>query len=435
MPVEVIKEREKIENPLISIIVPIYNTAEYLEECLDSLVNQTLEDIEIICVDDNSDDGSSEILEEYAKKDKRITLIKNEKSFGPSICRNKALEIVTGEYITFSDSDDKIESDAYEKLYAFSKKYNQDLVVYNIIRFNDSGKKWPSILHSISMKGETFPKTNILEHKELVYDTTSPNKFIKRSFFEKYNFRYKEGRIYEDILFTMQLFCASDIIGIYPDVTYYWRVRQNKKKSLTQKVSFTKNLKDRIFITKETIKVINSSEKHKELLNAFYAKLTKIDVLQFINELDKSDEEYKSIMFNEVKPFVKTFPECVYENIDDIDKIKLDLFLNGSEENLIYFIGNERLRREEERKNKSAENKLKKDIKSKDQEISKLKENLMGLKNEHEKLKEEYDELKLNEDELILKNKNMKEEIKEIKSTKGWVKYKSKNIYERTLKK
>ena len=233
----------------------------------------------------------------------------------------------------------------------------------------------------------------------------------------------------------MQLFCASDIIGIYPDVTYYWRVRQNKKKSLTQKVSFTKNLKDRIFITKETIKVINSSEKHKELLNAFYAKLTKIDVLQFINELDKSDEEYKSIMFNEVKPFVKTFPECVYENIEDIDKIKLDLFLNGSEENLIYFIGNERLRREEERKNKSAENKLKKDIKSKDQEISKLKENLMGLKNEHEKLKEEYDELKLNEDELILKNKNMKEEIKEIKSTKGWVKYKSKNIYERTLKK
>ena len=442
MPVEDIKERDEVKNPLVSIILPIYNTAEYLEESLDALLNQSLEELEIIAINDCSNDGSKEILDEYAKKDKRITVIDNEESFGPSICRNTGLEIIHGEYFTFYDSDDTIDLDAYEKLYAFAKEYDQDFIVSNAIRFNDAGREWPSILHNISIKGETYPKTNILEHKELVYDTTSWNKFIKRSFFEKHNFRFAEGRVYQDILFSMQMFCASDCIGIYPDVTYHWRVRQNKKKSITQSVSNTKNLKDRVFITTETIKVINSSPKHKELLEPLYAKLTEIDVLQFINELDVSDDEYKDIMFNEVRPFVKTFPPCVYDNISDIDKIRLNLFLNDCDESLIFFVGNERLRKEHDRKAKSTENKLKKDIKAKKENIKKLEDDLKKAKEDYEELNEDHNKLnkeltesQLYNKELESKNDKLKEEMKTVKSTKGWIKYKSNNIYTRALKK
>ena len=105
-----------VENPLVSVIVPIYNTAEYLEECLDSLINQTLEDIEIICVEDKSSDDCLKILKEYSKKDDRIILIENDSNQGQSISRNNGLKIAKGEYVAFLDSDDWIDRNTYERL-------------------------------------------------------------------------------------------------------------------------------------------------------------------------------------------------------------------------------------------------------------------------------------------------------------------------------
>ena len=102
-----------LDNPKISIIVPVYNTANYLEECLDSLINQSLEEIEIICIDDKSEDDSPKILEKYASSDKRIKLLYNKENTGQALARNIALKSVKGEYVSFMDSDDKIDLYAY----------------------------------------------------------------------------------------------------------------------------------------------------------------------------------------------------------------------------------------------------------------------------------------------------------------------------------
>lgn len=112
----------------ISVIIPVYNVEEYLKECLDSVINQTLKEIEIICIDDCSTDSSYSILEEYAKKDSRIVLIKNKENMGVGYNRNIGIKEAKGEYIGFIDSDDYISEDYYENLYNTAKKYNSDVV-------------------------------------------------------------------------------------------------------------------------------------------------------------------------------------------------------------------------------------------------------------------------------------------------------------------
>ncbi len=115
--------------PKISIIIPVYNVEKYLSKCIDSLVAQTLNDIEIICVDDESPDNSATVIEEYAKKDSRIKLI-SQKNTGASGARNSALKIARGQYILFVDGDDWIENDACEVLYDIAVKNDTDVVMF-----------------------------------------------------------------------------------------------------------------------------------------------------------------------------------------------------------------------------------------------------------------------------------------------------------------
>lgn len=119
--------------PLISIIIPVYNVEKYLADCLDSLVNQTMSDIEIICVNDGSKDNSLAILEDYAKREKRIALL-NQPNSGVSVARNNALKQVRGEYYMFVDSDDWIDANACEVAYNCAIKENADCLMFSYVK-------------------------------------------------------------------------------------------------------------------------------------------------------------------------------------------------------------------------------------------------------------------------------------------------------------
>lgn len=118
--------------PKVSIIVPVYNVEEYIERCVNSLINQTLTDIEIILVDDSSTDSSLEICKKIALEDNRIKVI-HKANEGAGMARNSALEIATGKYIGFVDSDDYIEPDMFKSLYEIAEKYSSDLVMSGVI--------------------------------------------------------------------------------------------------------------------------------------------------------------------------------------------------------------------------------------------------------------------------------------------------------------
>ena len=120
----------------VSVIIPVYNTEKYLRKCLDSVVNQTLKDLEIICIDDGSTDSSLQILKEYARKDSRIVIIKQRNKHA-GVARNNGLKIAKGEFIHFLDSDDWLELNAYEKLYDIIKNTGADLVKFKAYSYNN----------------------------------------------------------------------------------------------------------------------------------------------------------------------------------------------------------------------------------------------------------------------------------------------------------
>ena len=123
--------------PKISIVVPIYNVEKYLRECLDSILAQTLQDIEIIAIDDGSPDQCGNIIDEYAKKDKRIIAI-HQKNSGYSISVNKGIALAKGEYIGIIESDDWIEPDMYKTLYENAKKYDTDITKGGFWKYNST---------------------------------------------------------------------------------------------------------------------------------------------------------------------------------------------------------------------------------------------------------------------------------------------------------
>lgn len=128
----------------VSVIVPVYNVEKYLRECLDSLRNQTLKELEFICINDGSTDGSLEILNEYAKADSRFIII-NQKNQGQGIARNKGLEIAQGEYIAFADPDDWLELYAFEELYRQSKLLKSEVLQFNYQEYNDYSGKFKEV--------------------------------------------------------------------------------------------------------------------------------------------------------------------------------------------------------------------------------------------------------------------------------------------------
>ena len=123
----------------VSVIIPVFNVEKFLEKCLNSVCNQTLKEIEIICINDCSSDSSLNILKNFSSKDNRIRLVNFDKNKGVAIARNTAITLATGEYIGFVDADDWIDLNFYEKLYSKAKNKDADLAIGNIHIVNEQG--------------------------------------------------------------------------------------------------------------------------------------------------------------------------------------------------------------------------------------------------------------------------------------------------------
>lgn len=203
----------------LSIIVPVYNVEKYLAGCLDSLLAQTLKDIEIICVDDGSTDNSPEILKQYAQKDERIRIVTKENG-GLSSARNAGLDVTTTEFITFIDSDDYVSSNTYEL--ALSKMTDDiDLVHFGIqsIGTQDPQKqKNDDDYYRIKFEGKTEITTDLM----LAVDVSSCNKIFRKSILDKYNIRFPNGLKHEDAYFFNAYTLNAKYCFYIKDKLYYY---------------------------------------------------------------------------------------------------------------------------------------------------------------------------------------------------------------------
>jgi glycosyltransferase involved in cell wall biosynthesis len=206
--------------PKVSIVIPVYNVEKYLRQCLDSVVNQTLQDIQIICVNDGSPDGSLAILQQYADRDSRIVII-DKPNGGISSARNAAYSHIRGKYTLFVDSDDWIELDLCEKTYRKTEETDAAMTVF----FDDraSEKKMRRIAHHV--------KTTVAE-KLLLFDfPTVWSKLWRTSFLLDNKLYFPVGLYFEDNLFNWQAVTLADKIAVLHERLYHHR-RNNS--SITQ---------------------------------------------------------------------------------------------------------------------------------------------------------------------------------------------------------
>lgn len=218
----------------ISVVVPVYNVEKYLKECIDSIINQTLEDIEIICVNDGSTDSSLEILNDYAKKDSRIIVI-NKSNSGYGHTMNMGLNAATGEYVGIIESDDFADKNMFEDLYKLAKEYDADIVKgdwYNYWSKNKFARKNNRISSAKALK-----LTNSKQDKSLLRINPSVwSAIYKKEFLNKYNIRFLEtpGASYQDLAFSFKIFALAERV-ILTDKAYLYYRQDNMNSSVKSK--------------------------------------------------------------------------------------------------------------------------------------------------------------------------------------------------------
>lgn len=213
-----------MSNPMVSIIVPVYNVRDYVSQCLDSLRAQTLSSIEIICVDDGSSDGSSAILDEYAAADERFVVIRKENA-GVAAARNDGLAVARGEFVMFVDSDDYIAHDACARLTEVAVREDAQIVVFG-------GKSFPSSFWA----DRCFAKRDRIYRGDaitaLFFEMGSHplmcNKMYRRSLLTKGGLRFNEELVLgEDNAFQFSVFPRADVVAFVPAPLYFYRMRED----------------------------------------------------------------------------------------------------------------------------------------------------------------------------------------------------------------
>ena len=221
--------------PKVSVVVPTYNVEKYLAECMDSLLGQTLQDMEFVCVNDGSTDSSLEILKQYAAKDDRVKILDGPNG-GYGKAMNRGLDACTGEYVGILEPDDYVKEDMYEKLYRTAKEKNLDIIKADFYRFvtGEDGKRefrYNRLTSVDSLYGRVIDPKDELDMFKALMNTWSG--IYRRSFLEEHHIRHNEtpGASFQDNGFWFQTFCFAKRI-YFVDRPYYRNRRDNPNSSV-----------------------------------------------------------------------------------------------------------------------------------------------------------------------------------------------------------
>ncbi|MBQ4122870.1 glycosyltransferase family 2 protein [bacterium] len=298
-----------MKKPEISVIVPVYNVEKYLKQCLDSILNQTFSNIEIICVNDGTKDSSRKILEEYRKKDFRIKIV-DKKNGGLSSARNAGLKVAQGEFISFIDSDDWVEHNMLEKLYNSITTLDTDITICAVHQIDEQTQKVDDSnpYYTLGYFDETFDN-KVFSYKDVrpfVMDVCvmAWNKLYRRSLIDSCNAEFPDGKIFEDGPFFFSLFFKTERVSIVRDFLYFYRI--NRAGSIVQKAG------------KKFLDIIDVAElmfdKVKELENEplIQENFCKKKVEDFISRFENLDSKYKRQFAQKLKRHSSLIDEKYY---------------------------------------------------------------------------------------------------------------------------
>lgn len=323
---------------LVSIVIPVYNVEKYLARCLESCINQTYENLEIICVNDGSTDNSLKILEQYQKLDSRIQII-NKENGGLSSARNTGLKHVKGKYILFVDSDDYISTIAIEKLLENAEANNSDVVIFDYIS-GDSNSEHPKTHQQSKFLSEYVNKPfdkSIMGF--LGYKYTPPTAWSKlyRTDLIKDKIQFCEGLIFEDNPFWAEVYLSAKKITYVPMPLYYYLL--NRSGCIMQ------SLGNDVFDIFKIHEHIEKTFKNHNLYEKYKSEINLIKIMDYIRNYFRIDDKLKKDFYNKIcstdietkytdwltgnyldieKTFVKIYKTMKELNFEDFQKFQIE---------------------------------------------------------------------------------------------------------------
>lgn len=299
----------------VSVVIPVYNVEQYLERCLDSIINQTLNDIEIICVNDGSTDKSLEILEKYASNDSRIKILSQENG-GHAVATNNGINLATGEYLFLMDSDDILKIDALEKTYNVAKEKDVDFVLFKAINYDDAKQEYyENEFYSMNKIANTVGD-NIFNYHDLgkrVFNVVvAPwTKLYNMNFIKDIGVKFPEGLIFDDNVFFWEVMLSAEKVYFLKEHLFYRRWYENS----------STRAGDKRFIDSLIINsmIIDLFDEFGELKGVYKEVLFNRKVSLAEKRFTQINEEFKELYFDEMQ---KNFFNWIQndENLYSINK-------------------------------------------------------------------------------------------------------------------
>ncbi|WNF27366.1 CDP-glycerol glycerophosphotransferase family protein [Streptomyces sp. C11-1] len=273
--------------PLLSVVVPVHNVEDYLEDCLRSVADQSLEAIEVVMVDDGSTDGSARIAAEFAARDDRFRLVRQENA-GLSAARNTGVRHTTPTvpYLAFADSDDIVVHDAYERMTASLESTGSDLVTGNVWRLTGQGRQQAWQYRWLTAPR---PRTHITRDPRLLADRVAWNKVFRRSFWDAHAFAFPEGKLYEDTPVMIPAHYLAGSVDVLHEHVYYWRVREG---SITRRRTDVTGVRDRIAACEEVSAFLGGRDATQR--QAYDASCLRDDFGYFLDGLPMGGQAYRA---------------------------------------------------------------------------------------------------------------------------------------------
>lgn len=328
-----------INNPVVSLIVPMYNVREDVAECIESIVNQTLKEVQVILVDDGSTDDTGDIAREFALRYPNVEYHRKPNG-GLGHARNYGVQYARGAWLMFPDSDDVICDYALEEMVALGEKYDCDMVIGDAVRFNTK-REFNSGLHRRAFRNMT-ELTHITQNHDLLYDSTAWNKLFRRSFYVGNGYKWVEGRLYEDIPVTAPAHFQANKVAFLNKVVYKWRERDGQSASITQKRTELPNFRDRFSAVTSVDEFFDKNVTDESLIVDKDIKWLTLDLKMYIDVFPRADEEFQREVMDTIANYIKRIRPQAFEEVPASTRIKYRFIANNDLEQLLRFLQYER---------------------------------------------------------------------------------------------
>lgn len=284
-------------SPALSVIVPAYNSAAWLDECLTSILASTGVDLEAVVVDDGSTDETGALADAWAMRDSRVRVVHTVNG-GLGAARNEGMRHAGGEYVGFCDADDRVPPEGYAALVGSLSASGSDFACGSIVRWTSTGLSeppWMRRLHSPARRGIT-----VVDHPEILGDVFAPTKVFRRSFWESAGLSWPERVRYEDQPTTTRAFLTGRF-DVLPDVVYHWRIREDGS-SITQQRASVADLTDR-WATKRMALASVTAFGDESVSEVFLDRVLPGDLWRYFLEIPSASDEWWSLLHSGVLEF------------------------------------------------------------------------------------------------------------------------------------